>query len=469
MTLPKGARIVPGETFKVTFYWRLDKPLGPGFRLLTRVHNESGETLLNGDSSGPLRERRNRKPAWSPSDWTVGKIYVDEQVLKMPPEMHGKFVRLVVGIRKGDVPLKPGSGVFDRRGYLTVAELPIDTRPPSYQVVQLTIPMIEQTETIDIDGEMKEPAWKTAARLPSLLDMVHDEIPSTDAKFSAEARLLWDVRGLYLGVRVRDADVQGGFVARGDELPLWKRDALEMVLKSGDKPNNENYYRIAVNPQNLVFDSFYRELEIPDGSRRGFGDTSWQSGVKVATSVSGTLEQPEDEDEGYGQELFIPWASLNHPAPFVPLPGASIWFNFAVYSQGTALGFSPYLGDGLLQFARDLGKLVLNPQVASSPVSKTATASTSNPAPSLPTRIGPLTAELPTQVLEHEAALVAAHTAAELARVAAERALVASPDGAATPPPAGPANPAADGAPKPAPLEGAEEKPSKAQPVTPSP
>jgi hypothetical protein len=471
MTLPKGARIVPGEPFKVTFYWRLDKPLGPGYRLLTRIVNAGGETILNADSAGPLRERRNRKPAWSPSDWTVGKIYVDELVLKVPAEIHDKFVRLVVGIRKNEVPLKPGAGVFDKRGYLTVAELPVDPRHKSYQVVQLAVPMLEQTETIELDGQMNETAWKSAAQLSSLLDMVRDEVPATDAPFTAEAKLLWDVRGLYLGVRVRDADVQGGFVARGGELPLWKRDALEMVFKNGEKPDNESYYRVAVNPQNLVFDAFYKDLELPEGDRRGLGDTAWHSGVKVATAVFGTLEQPEDEDEGYGQELFIPWASLSRPAPFLPLPGAAIWFNFAVHSQGMALGFSPYMSDGSLQFARDLGKLVLVPPV---PRAAAPTAATTSPTPAgthvstIPTRIAPLTVELPVQVLEHEAAVVAAHMAADMARAAAIKDLIPSPDSAGVLP-AGPANPLADGALKPAQPGVLDEKPTQAQPAAPAP
>jgi hypothetical protein len=461
MTLPKGARIVPGEPFNVTFFWRLDKPLSPGYRLLTRVVNASGETLLNADSAGPLRERRNRKPALSPSDWTVGKIYVDEQVLKIPTELHESFVRINVGIRNKEVALKPSGGVFDKRGYLKVAELPVDARRKSYQVLQLTVPMLEPTQAIEIDGEMKEPAWKTAAQLPALLDMVRDKTPATDATFSADAKLLWDVRGLYIGVRVRDADVQGGFDTRAGEPPLWKRDALEAVLKIGEKPGNKNYYRIAVNPQNLVFDSFYRDLEIPDGAKRGLGDPSWQSGVKVATAVSGTLEQPVDDDEGYEQELLIPWASLSSPIQFMPMPGASLWFNFAVHSQGVALGFSPYLTDRSLQYSRDLGKLVLGPYVADTP-------STGRSVYTQTTRIPPLTVELPVQVLEHEAAVLAARMAVERAQAEAIKALVASPDGSAALRPE-PAVPAADGAPKPAQPEAAEARPKQIAPAAPAP
>lgn len=399
------------DKVKVTFYWRLDKKLEPGWRLSSRLIGERGETLLNADDIGKLRERRNRKQIMAPSEWVVGKIYVDEQILRMPMKLSGNSAKLVVALRKAESNLAPKSGEVDKRGYLTVTQLPIEVRHKAITVPQLNVPLLESSSTIKLDGKLDEEAWKTAATLPALVDMLNGKVPAADAPVTAQVKFLWNDQALYVAFDVREKDIEGGFKKTVKEPALWKRDALEFIFKLNDKADNKNYYRIATGPLNLVFDSVYTDFEVPNVPDRGpVGDLAWSSKVKVATTVSGSIDDASDDDQGYVQELQFPWASFDHDKDFVAKAGASLWLNFAVWSQRNALGFSPYFSDKSLQVARRFGKIVLAP------------AGTPNAAP---TQVPAVTTELPANLAAAQAAALAATSnapAASSAKPAADEA-----------------------------------------------
>jgi hypothetical protein len=381
----------PKDKVKVTFYWRLDKKVEPGFRLSSRVVGERGEMLLNADDIGRLRERRNRKQILAPSDWQVGKVYVDDQLLRMPSKLPGRFVKIVVGLRKAETSLTPKSGEVDKRGYLTVVTLPVEIRNKATTVPQINVPLLESNSSIKIDGKLDEEAWKTAATIPVLADMSSGREPVDDAPLSGKAKLLWNDQALFVALEVQDKDLEGGFKKNAKEPLLWKRDAIEFVFKLNDKPDNANYYRIATGLQNFVFDSFYEDFAVPNLPDRGpVGDLTWSSKINFAAQVSGTVDDADDDDVGYVEEIQFPWSAFDRSKDFIARAGSSVWINFAVWSQGDAIGLSPYVSDKSLQVARRFGKIVLSPAGTPS---------------SAPTQIPGVTTELP-------ASLAAAQVAA---------------------------------------------------------
>lgn len=387
----------PKDKVKITYYWRLDKKLEPGFRLSSRVLGDRNETLLNADDIGKLRERRNRKQILAPSEWQVGKVYVDEQVLRLPSKLAGRSAKIVVALRKAEAGLSPKSGEVDKRGYLTVAQLPIEVRHKATTVPQFNVPLLESTSTIKIDGKLDEEAWKTAVTVASLPDLANGRQPDSDASVTAQVKILWNDEGLYFGFDVHDKDVEGGFKKTAKEPPLWKRDALEFVFKLSDKADNKDYYRVATGPQNLWFDSAYDDFAVPNVPDRGpVGNLAWSSKSKSAVQVSGTLDDASDDDQGYVQEILFPWAAFDRNQNFAVRAGSSLWVNFAVWSQGNAWGLSPYFGDKSLQVARRFGKLVLSP------------AGTPNAAP---TQVPSLTTELPASLAAAQAAAITVPTA----------------------------------------------------------
>lgn len=417
------------DRVKITFYWRLEKDLPAGWRLASRVVGERGEVLLNADDIGPLRERRNRKQVLSPSEWAVGKVYVDEQVLRLPSKLSGNFIKILAAFRKGDESLKPATGEVDKRGYLTVVQIPVDIRRKARQVPQYALPRLESTSKLEIDGVADEPAWSKALAFSNLTDLRTGRSTPSESGISANAKVMWDEAALYLAVDVADSDLTGGFKKSAVEPPVWKRDSLEIVLKTKDSADNKDYYRIGVGIQGLIFDAAYDDFGLPAGAAGAIpGNLAFKSDVQVGVKLKGTLDEPTDEDTGYTMEVRIPWSALGGKEPFAAANDKSFWMNFAVYSAGEVRGLVPYFGDQSLQVARCFGKFVFTP--ADKPMVE-------------PVFIQPLTGDLPESLVQKQAALaakIAAESAAANAQKGAASAASApnlGAEGAAPPPAAG--------------------------------
>jgi hypothetical protein len=257
--------------------------------------------------------------------------------------------------------------------------------------------MLDANAKIKLDGKLDEEAWKTAASLPTLVNLSTGRVVKDKGLLSATVKLLWNEQALFMAFDVHERDLDGGFKKTAKEPPVWKRDALEFIFKTDAQANNKDYYRVAVGLQNLVFDSVYDDFETPNLPDRGpVGDLRWSSNVKTGLTLSGTLDDASDEDQGYIEELEFPWASFARNNGFVAKDGASLWLNFAVWSRGAApIGFVPYFDDKSLQVARHFGKIVLAP--AGTP-------------PTEPSQVPPLTTQLPAALVEAQAAATAAVT-----------------------------------------------------------
>ena len=90
----------PGSKISLTLYWQRTGALDEGWGLFTHVLDAQGRQIGQFDSSGPLREADGDKQVLGPSDWKVGKIYVDKLNFEVPR-------RLTVGEER--VPLRTGS------------------------------------------------------------------------------------------------------------------------------------------------------------------------------------------------------------------------------------------------------------------------------------------------------------------------------------------------------------------------
>lgn len=93
-----SAHIARGEVLHLRLYWRVTGSVEPGFRLVTTLLNEGWYPLPQGQFSdvGPLRTLQGDSPVFGLNQWQVGKIYVDEQDLRIPEDAEAS--RLTVGI-----------------------------------------------------------------------------------------------------------------------------------------------------------------------------------------------------------------------------------------------------------------------------------------------------------------------------------------------------------------------------------
>src|SRR5690606_27243814 len=116
------------------------------------------------------------------------------------------------------------------------------------------------------------------------------------------ARIAWDDAALYVAFDVADDDLRASL--EGDDPHLWEQDTVEiMVDPDGD---GRNYFELQLSPNEQVFDTRYDARRVP----QPFGHVDWDSGMRGATVVRGTLDD-ESADEGYVAEMAIPWAAFH--------------------------------------------------------------------------------------------------------------------------------------------------------------
>ncbi len=161
----------------------------------------------------------------------------------------------------------------------------VESREAVLRVKPFSGPFIPFTDRApEIDGRI-DSVWSASAELP-----IHRVIlggRSSEADCSGSFRMLWDEKGLYFLVRVRD-DVQSGEEARD-----YDRDGVEIYVDAdNDKPE------------------FY------GGDEFQFRCNRHESGVTAAggSPGPGIRSAQTDTDDGYHMEAAFPWSALGKDA-----------------------------------------------------------------------------------------------------------------------------------------------------------
>lgn len=181
---------------------------------------------------------------------------------------------------------------------------------------------------IKIDGRLDEPAWADAQAVEDFLVLGTREA----AKVATSARFLWDERFLYMAVSMTDRDI----TAAKDEHDgkLWEDDVAELFLKPD--AGRHVYYEFHVNPLGTTLDLCF--------GRRGAGSfdrwRAWESGMRAAVDVVGTLNSWKDEDERWTVEMAIPLGAFRDALPdgrVKPRPGDEWRFAVCRYNYSVHL------------------------------------------------------------------------------------------------------------------------------------
>lgn len=359
---PVGA-VTPGQRIKLTMYWQSKKKLDDGWQLFTHVLDGSGERILNIDNVGPLRTVTGDHQVMAPSDWTAGKVYVDEQTFTVPKNVKTNRIQVVTGIWKGNDRLKTLSGPHDRENRGIVVTIPIRRthQAPSLataRVPELRIDKLPKDAKIKIDGKLDEAAWKTAPTAGPFVDL-RSAHPNPAFPVGGSVKILYDEKNLYLGFDVHDKDIIGGFKKGAKDPHLWTKDTVEIMVDPDGDGDNKDYYEIQINPQNLVFDSQFDDYNKPEKKPDGpFGHQEWSANLKSAVKVNGTMDKSGDKDQGYVVEAAIPWKSFGKAKTTPPKPG-DIWrMNFYAMKKNNGVGWSPIMGEGNFHKASRFGKIL---------------------------------------------------------------------------------------------------------------
>lgn len=174
-----------------------------------------------------------------------------------------------------------------------------------------------------IDGRLNEPSWKKAPWTEPFLDIEGETKPRP--RFKTRAKMLWDENYFYVAAELEEPDVWGTLTKR-DTIIYLDNDFEVFIDPDGD---GINYYELEINPLNTVFDLL---LDKPY-NRGGRAIIDWDiEGLKHAVQIEGTLNWPEDIDQGWTVEIAFPWKSLAEFAgeqSVPPEPGDQWRVNFS--------------------------------------------------------------------------------------------------------------------------------------------
>ncbi len=360
----------PGEDVKLTYYWRCDEPLEDGWMLFTHTKDEGNGKLGNLDFVGPIREQKsNGRMVLGPDRWEKGKVYVDEQAYKIPQDVAGAEISILVGVWKGDVRLRILSGPNDGENSAIVGKVKTGVVPkPEQHTTGGDVPVLVVTKLADnakmtIDGNANEPEWGVAASTGPFVDVGTGK-PNTVFPVNGSAKLLWDSKNLYVYYEVKQAEPYLGFTdpksqpndfTVSGQPKLWTKDTVEMMVDPDPSGDNKDYYELQINPQNKVFKSQFDTLQQPGGGPNGpFGHEDWDPKLKSAVQ----LQKGDDgKVTGYTVEAAIPWAAYAKAAEHPPKSG-DVWrVNFYAMHDNAGVSWSPILGQGNFHKASRFGRV----------------------------------------------------------------------------------------------------------------
>jgi hypothetical protein len=141
----------PGDSVKLTLYWKSVAPLTRGWNLFTHLSNEYGRQIDNYDNIGPLRQLDGNAQVLSPSKWQRGKVYVDRQEISIPrpdPNLPWRenvtsTVTLVTGVWRGPMRLEVISGPSDGENSGIVAHLSTGLEAPAPKADEMAAAEVE--------------------------------------------------------------------------------------------------------------------------------------------------------------------------------------------------------------------------------------------------------------------------------------------------------------------------------------
>ncbi len=283
--------LIPGQAAKITHYWKVTKPPGPGWRVFTLIRGMPNTAdFMNLDAT-------DMEIGHGPATWRAGEIISDPQTFILRPDWHSATATIYVGLiqvdghQLGDRMAASGPGVVDRA---ITRELPVDLSkaPPPLGTVYVS----RARGPITIDGVANDPGWAGISPSPNFA--TGEGSPEPVGK--ASARMTWDDKYLYLSVQVIDNDIYSPYKNHDD--PLWKSDVIEIFIDADS--NRRGYIELQVNPNNATFDKWWPQ------TRATPGDTSWESGMITAVKVRGTADKAGDTDQGWDAEIAIPWGAV---------------------------------------------------------------------------------------------------------------------------------------------------------------
>ncbi|PXY46187.1 carbohydrate-binding family 9-like protein [Flavobacterium hydrophilum] len=180
--------------------------------------------------------------------------------------------------------------------------------PKTYTANKITKPIV-------IDGDESDPAWKNA----DWTDLFEDIENNIKPKYATKVKMIWDETNFYILAKIEEPHVWANLKQR-DTIIFYNNDFEVFINPDGD---TFNYYELEINALNTAWDLF---LSKPYRENDNVVLNDWNiPGLKSAVKISGTLNNPNDTDEGWILEMAIPWASYKKSYNENNVPADKFW------------------------------------------------------------------------------------------------------------------------------------------------
>ncbi len=309
----------PGAGLQVRFAASLPEA-GTEVWVGLRAPRAAGRQEVAGQSRRLLEAVVDRRDRWAQASVVDGQASAE---LVLPEDWHAEQAVLLVELRAGSRSVPATRGPRIDRGPGVLGGLAVATRP-----TQVTAPRVGAGE-VTIDGRIAEAAWARPALL--LAESLDGEPDPTATAIEPEAlgeaaiapgrgttmRVAWDEQFLYVAASLPDADLWTEYLAQDD--PLYKQEAFEVFVAAEN--DGARYLEYQVSARGVTFDARF--------PRYRAGDEAWDSAMRAAVAVWGSVETAGDLDRGWSTELAIPWAELCVEAALAcpPAPGMRLRIN----------------------------------------------------------------------------------------------------------------------------------------------
>lgn len=157
------------------------------------------------------------------------------------------------------------------------------------------------TSQILIDGSLDEADWQAAEWTEDFQDIKGSELPAPHLR--TRVKMLWDDTYLYVAAELEEPHIWGSITQR-DAVIFHDNDFEIFIDPIGD---THNYLEYEVNALGTVWDLLLTK-PYRDGGRVV---NNWDiKGLKQAIVINGTMNKPDDRDEGWTLELAIPLSTI---------------------------------------------------------------------------------------------------------------------------------------------------------------
>jgi hypothetical protein len=175
---------------------------------------------------------------------------------------------------------------------------------------------------LTIDGKLDEPSWRAAPSTEPFVDITGD--PALQPPFVTRAKMLWDDDHFFFAADLQEPHLWATLTAR-DSVIFQDNDFEIFIDPDGD---THNYFELEIN----AFATIWDLLLVQPYRDGGPAIHAWDiAGLKAAVDVRGTINRPDDRDDGWSIEFAIPWSILAEASPGrrAPRPGDRWRVNFS--------------------------------------------------------------------------------------------------------------------------------------------